>query len=109
MGWGMSNHCICNDSEQVQKPSPTKQVVAACSPIITAVVKSTCGARRMLVSAVILIFLLIAIYWVSLNQPGNPGHHQPENENIPVIRIQPQTSQNNRANTIEQTEEATEG
>ncbi|KAM0734339.1 hypothetical protein ACS0PU_011810 [Formica fusca] len=102
----ISNHCLCNDSQQVQKDSPTKQVVAACSPIITAVVKSTCGARRMLVSAVILIFLLIAIYWVSLNQQANPGIHQPESETTLTMRIQPQTSQNNPIEQTGATEEA---
>jgi len=73
---------------KVQERVPSNQVLAACSPIITAVVKSTCGVRRMFVSAIILIFLLAAIYWVSLpRQQTNPDAHRP-------MRIQPHASRN---------------
>ncbi|XP_011166876.1 uncharacterized protein LOC105200824 [Solenopsis invicta] len=99
MGWGLTRtHCQCNDSygasTQVQKCAPSKQVLPACPPIITAAVKSTCRARRMLVSVIILIFLLAAIYWISLRQQANPGIRRP-------MRIQPQASRNTAS---EQTE-----
>lgn len=41
----------------------------------------------MFVSIIILIFLLAAIYWVSLRQQANPGLRRP-------MRIQPQASRN---------------
>lgn len=100
MGWGLTRtQCQCNDSygasTQAQKCAPSKQVLPTCSPIITAAVKSTCAARRMFVSVIILIFLLAAIYWVSMHQGANPGVRRP-------MRIQPQASQN----TAQQTETA---
>ncbi|CAL1683454.1 unnamed protein product [Lasius platythorax] len=98
MGWGLTRtHCPCNSSQQVQECVPSKQVAAACSPIITAAVRSTCGARRMLVSAIILIFLLAAIYWVSLNQQANPGIRRP-------MRFQPQPSRNTAPEAVEASE-----
>ncbi|KYN09868.1 hypothetical protein ALC57_17991 [Trachymyrmex cornetzi] len=92
MGWGLTRtHCQCNGSHgastQVQKSAPSKQVLPACPPIITAAVKSTCGARRMFVSVIILIFLLAAIYWVSLHQTSPGSVRRP-------MRIQPQASRN---------------
>lgn len=98
MGWGLTRtHCPCNSSQKMQECAPSKQVAAACSPIITAAVKSTCGVRRMLVSAVILIFLLAAIYWVSLNQQTISSIRRP-------MRFQPQPSRNPAPDVAEATE-----
>lgn len=91
MAWGLTKtYCKCNASydipKKVQECAPSNQALAACSPIITAVVKSTCAARRMFVSAIILIFLLAAIYWISLPcQQASSSVHRP---------IQPQASRN---------------
>lgn len=104
MAWGLTKtYCQCNGSysvprSKVQECAPSNQALAACSPIITAVVKSTCGARRMFVSAIILIFLLAAIYWVSLpRQQTNLGARRP-------MRIQPQASRNTAPERIEAAE-----
>ncbi|XP_011641170.1 uncharacterized protein LOC105429717 [Pogonomyrmex barbatus] len=103
MGWGLTRtHCQCNGSygASAQECPPSKQVPSACPPIITAAVKSTCGARRMFVSVIILIFLLAAIYWASLRQQANPGVRRP-------MRIQPQASRNTapeQTETVEMSE-----
>ncbi|XP_028047494.1 uncharacterized protein LOC105829237 [Monomorium pharaonis] len=97
MGWGLTRtQCQCNDSASARAQAPSKQVLAACPPIITAV-KSTCGVKRMLVSIVILIFLLATIYWVSSRQQANPGQRR-------QIRIQPQASRNIASERTEATE-----
>ncbi|XP_077255831.1 uncharacterized protein LOC143893881 [Temnothorax americanus] len=87
MGWSLTRtQCQCNGTNGSHAPS--KQVLPACPPIVTAAVKSTCGTRRMLVSVIILIFLLAAIYWVSMRQQASPGIRRP-------MRIQPlQASRN---------------
>ncbi|XP_032686000.1 uncharacterized protein LOC116851069 [Odontomachus brunneus] len=90
MGWeSTKTHCQCNGNHgavaRVQECAPSKEVLSACAPIITAAVKSTCGVRRMFVSAFILIFLLAAIYWVSI------PHQQTDPLRRPM-RTQPQSS-----------------
>ncbi|XP_011143119.1 uncharacterized protein LOC105185380 [Harpegnathos saltator] len=70
MGWvSTKTHCQCNGNHgappRVQECVPSKELLSACAPIITTAVKSTCGVRRMFVSAFILIFLLAVIYWLS--------------------------------------------
>ncbi|KAL0120064.1 hypothetical protein PUN28_008036 [Cardiocondyla obscurior] len=98
--WGLTRtHCSCNGSHvaSTQECPPSKQVLSACPPIITAAVKSTCGGRRMFVSVIILIFLLAAIYWVSLHQQASSGVRRP-------IRIQPQGSRNIASGQTEATE-----
>lgn len=90
MGWGLTRtQCQCNGTHDVSSQvHDSKQLLSACTPIITAAVKSTCGVRRMFVSAVILIVLLAAIYWVSL------PHHQISLNAHQPRRIQPQVSRN---------------
>ncbi|XP_024870548.1 uncharacterized protein LOC112453822 [Temnothorax curvispinosus] len=107
MGWGLTRtQCQCNGtngshgiSTQVQECAPSKKVLPACPPIITAAVKSTCGTRRMFVSVIILIFLLAAIYWVSMRQQASPGVRRP-------MRIQPQASRNIASGQTEAAETA---
>ncbi|KYM87845.1 hypothetical protein ALC53_03280 [Atta colombica] len=91
MGWGLTRTpCLYNSSYdasmQEQKSAPSKQVLPACPPIITTAMKSTCGARRMLLFTIILIFLMAALYWIFLYQSSH-GVHRP-------VRIQPQASRN---------------
>ncbi|XP_026825392.1 uncharacterized protein LOC113561931 [Ooceraea biroi] len=100
MGWTLTRtQCQCNGTHNAPtQVHDSKQILSAYTPVITAAVKSTCGARQMFVSAIILIVLLAAIYCVSLPyQQANLSVHQPR-------RIQPQVSRNTVAEPAATTE-----